>query len=235
MKGDFSLVTDEPAPIARLVEFAGSRTVIDGAVKVALTGNIASGRVTSDFDLAVLGLRSGEPKRSSLRPVDLNLTGNLSASAEKISGEGRLTGEAGNLRAIFSYEPSDTPLQLSWEKILAAAFSGESITLPGVSLDVTKAEFDLPKLASAVPSLLKVLPDVDITSGTVVTENVSIRGGSKPSVRGRVVLDKLQARKGQTEISCRPISLSLNAVIDRETGLKIDAFEFTSSFGSVAG
>ncbi|MDY7010961.1 MAG: hypothetical protein SVV80_09460 [Planctomycetota bacterium] len=230
MRGDFRLATDEPAPLSRLVEFAGSRTEIDGAARVGLTGNIAQGQITSDFDLSVFALRSGGPKQSALRPIDLHLAGNFSAKAGKISGECRLTGEAGNLRAIFSYEPSDAPLHLSWEKLLTAAFGGESITLPGVSLDITKAQFDLPKLARAVPSLLKVLPDVEITSGTVVAEDVSIRGGSAPSVRGRVVFDKLQARKGQTEISCRPVSLSLNAVIERQTGIRIDTFEFTSVF-----
>ncbi len=234
--GTFSLVTDEPVSLARLAEFAGSRSGLDGAARISVNGNIAAGEVTAGFDMVVLGLRAGGSERSSLRPTDLNLIGNFKATKEEISGDAKLTGEAVNLHAFFSYKPSDAPLRLSWEDILAAAFGGESITLPGVSLDVPKADINLPKLARAVPAMLKVLPDVEITSGTIVAKDISIRGGSRPSVQGRVTLNELRAaRKGQAEVSCRPISLSLNAAIDREAGLKIDIFKFTSGFGSAEG
>ncbi len=232
-KGSFGLATHEPAPLGPIVEFAAGQVGIDGAARIDLTGNIKDGGVTADFDVATLGLRAGGPERTDLRPTDLNLSGNLNATSKKISGNAKLTGEAANLKANFVYKPSSAPSELSWEDILAAVIGGKSITLPGVSLDIENCRIDLPKLARAVPSLLKVLPDVEITSGTVTTKKIAIRGGDRPSVRGRVDLSELRARKGDATISCRPVSLDLDAYLDKKTGLKIDTMKFVSAFGGV--
>ncbi|HUU59106.1 MAG TPA: hypothetical protein VMZ50_06150, partial [Phycisphaerae bacterium] len=232
--GTFEVSMAEPLDLAPLAEFAGAGAKLRGTARVDLNGGFESGKLAAEFKLETQRLYSGDLQRSGVQPIDLVLSGRLGAAGEEISGTVNLTGDAGGLHADFAYRPSAKPSPLSLDRLLAAAFGGEPISLPDLSLDANGA-IDLPRLAKAIPSLLKVLPGVEITNGRVVVDGVSIRGGSEPSLAGRVALEYLAARKGGVDISYAPVSVSLTAALDKEAGLKIDDIDIRSAFASATG
>jgi len=234
--GTFRVTMDEPADLDRLTTFAGVGATLRGTARVDLTGDAKAGKLHAAFKVELQRLQSQELERSGVRPIDLALSGDFHADGREIAGKADLTGDAGELRAGFAYRPSAKASPLSLDGVISAAFGGESISLPDFSLDANAA-IDLPGLARAVPAAVNIRPGVEITNGTLLVEGVSIRGGERPSLQGRIALQYLAARRrdDDADISCAPVSVYFDAALEKGAGLKIDKARFDSAFGTAEG
>ena len=187
-----------------------------------------------DIDLEAVGVRLDAMGESAIKPINLKLSGRTEIVRKKISGVCELTSEAGNLHVEFSYDIPEKRWSLSLKEslkdLLARLMGEKSIDLPKFSLDV-RGQIDISKLARAVPAMLKVLPDVEVTSGSLSVKEISIRSGPNPSLLAEVSIRRLSARKGEQEVSCGPILLLLEAAISPDVGLEVKEASFESAFG----
>src|SRR5690606_23346345 len=144
----------------------------------------------------------------------------VQAEHEGVAGQLVIDGEIGKLGSDVTYafggKPSAAPPP---EGLLAALLAGESITLPDFSVkaDGTLA---LARLAQAVPALLAIRPDVMITSGQLVVEDVSVQGGERPAALGAIRLTDMALRRGEQPVALEPITLDFNAAVEAD-GLQV--------------
>jgi hypothetical protein len=232
-EGELHLETDRAIALGPLTELLGAGPRVQAATTVRADANVGQSKLRLAFHVAAAGLRSADTQRRGIRPVDLGLVGNIATDGERLDGDVELTGDAGSLKAAFSHLLGGPAPALPLESIIAAAFGGEPISLPDFSLDAS-GNVDLPRLAQAVPGVLGVLPDVTITDGSVLVQNVSIRGGQAPSLKARCALSGLRARKAGRELTCEPISVAADATLAGESGLRIGQLALTSAFARAA-
>jgi len=231
-EGTFSISTARPVAVKLLSDFSGTDAKLAGMARLAVSGEVSSDGLTADFELGLSGLRSAAGG-GEVRPIDLKLTGNLLASTERAAGSARLSGQAGSLEATFEYHWPDRPLG-DWKELLAELLSGRSARLPDFSLTLD-GQLDVAGLAGAAPDIVNVLPGVEIVSGEVAAEGVSLRGGRRPEARGDLVLRNLAARKDGRSVACRSVSLSFGAHLDEGKGPVVEKVVLSCPFAKVEG
>jgi len=218
--------TKRNVQLAPLLAFAGGPTSVGAGVGLrSVTATWENGPWQIHCDVALRQLRSLD-WGDRVRPMGLSISGDATVDGGVITAVVQVTGQAGKLHAGNVHtEVHDLPWRqlLSWpvERVLAAVFAGEDLALPEFTVKAN-ATIHLPALAAAVPSLLGVLPGVEITSGTVTASDLALHGGRLPSVAGRAVLEGLAARRDGETIRCAPASVYLAAAVVAQAGLQID-------------
>ena len=238
-EGSFDLHTSEPVNLEALLAFVGGPAQVTGRAQVNLGGQFRGPELTAKLDVRAENLHSAGIKQPAVRPIDLNLAGEIAVSARRVAARMKLGGQAGHWDVDFVYRhagdadrPPDGRAEPSGGQLLAALLRGEPVTLPDLELDAS-GRVDLPRLGQSVPSLLKLLPNVRITSGTLHAARLSIRGGQKPLLQGQLRLEGLAATRGGQRLSCRPISLAVDALLSEGPGLRINQASLQSSFATL--
>ena len=230
-EGELAVHTKQPVAVGPAAALVAGKGALEGDARLDLTAKLAKGVVTAEYKLRADRLQSSRAEAKAVRPLDLGLSGSVTASKQSIQARVELSGQAGTLRADASYTLSGAAPALSADDVMAAVFEGKPIALPDVALDCS-GRIDLPKLAEAAPALIRLVPGVTVTGGEVRVASLSLRGGAQPTVQAEVALKGLAARKGQQVVTCEPVTLSVRAALEEKKGLAIHGAMLKSEFGN---
>ena len=250
--GDFNLAggkvtikTSEAIELQPLLSFLGAAQDISGRAAIDVTADIKDGAVEAQFRFGALELQEldGEIARPPLNGV---LTGNLTVTADHVSGKidlfvtrddfsGNvdLATNAGQLTTTLNVPISDLA-DISEEAIVAAIEGTEAMDWPAVAID-TNGRIDLVVVAESVPSILRLLPGVELQTGSLIVDHASFHGGQEARASGRIALVDVTATRGGELLSVTPIELTVDALIDPVEGLRVEAFSLDAGFARLRG
>ena len=191
--------TDTPIDLHPIAQLAG-RDDVQGHLSLNADVTMADGKTAGTFDLSVAKLAAGTPAGGPARPIDVKLAGTVSGSAEQITANVALDGDAGKTILKATYTPSDRPVAegLSAADLLAVVAEGRPIRVPDFEA-TADGTLDVPRLAEAIPALMHLRRDVRVTRGTLALKKLTFRGGNSPHSSGQLVVQDFTAqRDGQT-------------------------------------
>ena len=188
-----SVKTPEPIALLPLSEFALEGTRLAGTAVVDANVSLAGGSLRGALALDAVGLSAARGGRDDVTPTDVRLRGRFTRLAKRIEGTWGVSGPCGRLDGAFHYTAAGKPASLSAEDVLAAVLTGRKLDVPDCSLDAN-GQIDLPKLARAIPALLRVRKDAAIVKGTFRLDRLAFRGGAHPGARGDVAIAGLVTR-----------------------------------------
>jgi len=206
---------------------------VEGAAQVAIDATYADHKLSGDFNVEVAGLRAGgrgEP--GSLNPMNVKLTGKAAMVQDHVNIETKLASDAANANATIEYVPSDRAPSLDGQKLVSAVLTGESLGLPDFSI-LADAQFDLTKLAQAIPALLAGAGNRQVGAGRVELSQLKILGGKAPSATGGFTIKEVAVREAGKDIRVEPITGEFDLLLEEGRGLKIKGLDLKSSFASV--
>jgi len=227
--GSFSLLTDGDVDLGPLLEFAQSKTTAGGKAQMKIEATFKSGQVFADISTKLAALHIEREGAVEIQPIDLNFQGHIESTAEQISGQGKLTGQAGDIHTNFTYTLSEQPISVSSEDLMGAVLTGKAIELPDFSLEVD-GHLDIPALAAAVPALLKVQPGLQVSNGQLKIDKVSIRGTNNAAATGAIRLVDFVAQRERQTIVFTPVSADFDMYLEPDVGLQIRRAEMKSAF-----
>lgn len=238
ISGTMEVWTDKPIDLEPLGGFALPDKGVAGTVDLSANVKLDRGRPTGRCALSVVDLKAGGKDAVQLRPVSFGVIATAALKDKDVTGMMRLEGDLGRFVGTYLYRPGPMP-DLTAQKLLSAVLAGEMPALPEMELDAN-AQVDLAALANAVPLLLRLRQGVTVAAGTVTLANLTVRGGSVPSVKVAAGLDGVRAvqtqRDGQQRlITLEPISVDIDSAIVGGSGLKVRQLELKSAFASVDG
>lgn len=229
--GNVRSVTKADLHLGPLGAFALGQGGMGGKAGWSLDLEFEPGKVGGGLAIDVKGLRAAYLEGPEARPVDLHLSGRLGGTRELLEGRLKLGGQIGQIQAGFEYAPREDASagRFTAAELLSAALAGESISLPKFKLAVDGA-VDLAALSQAVPALLKVRRDVEITAGRVRFENLAVSGGARPIARGKLELTGLTALRGGRAIRWNPVVADFSVLGKSERGVMVERAELRSDF-----
>ena len=197
-----------------------------------LTAKFDSGKIQADLTTKLKQLRVAGKDHLHIQPIDVNIVGKIRGDSASLQADGTIASSAGTLNTTFDYQKSETPIEFPPD-LLAQLLTGQVISLPSFNYR-TDGQIDIPKLAAAVPALLKIRPDLQITSGQVIIENLTVRGGPQPIATGSVQLTGLSALRLQKTITCEPVIATFDSFMDPKAGFTVRNLKLSSSFATIA-
>jgi len=230
--GSFSLTTEGPVDLAPLAAFLGQDD-LRGRASLEIDGKLARGKLTARAEAKAEGVQSARLDRATVRPIDVSVSGDLDWTGAGGSSSIRLDSQAGTIEASLSYASGDRDTALgSVPRAVIDVLAGRRSDLPDLAFELD-GMIDIPALAKAVPAVLRIQPDVEVSSGLVKIEKVRLIGGAAPSVTGRLTLTDLQAARGEATISPTPVEISVDARLGKQTGPVVRSARLTSGFAEV--
>jgi len=232
-RGMARLDTEGLVDVAPLLEFLQRETTAAGKASLSVQAKFAAGEMRADISGKVIGLSVERRGEAAIKPIDINLVSQVRLDSEKIVGAAGLTGQFGGLKSNFTYHKWQEPPQVSRDKLIAAVLTGETIKLPEFSFE-TDGQLDLPVLAGAVPALLKVRPDLQVTTGRLKIDKIIVSGGSAPQAKGALELPDLTANKQGQPITFGPVQSDFDMFIEPGTGLHVRQLALKSPYAQAA-
>ncbi len=230
--GTFTLEMDRPAQIGPLAEIVLERAGLTGNANVKLDGRKQRGDVSANFEATIAGFQTEERAAENASPLDASVTGTLNLKDELLTAQAMLSGTPGTAKADLSYRYSRTPPQVSADQVVSAILGGESLSLPDFTLTV-ESNIDLAAVDRAVPGLLQMPEGPALTGGSISVSTLRVTGGAKPDISGVMHVSGLSAHQNGTTTTLEPVSLTLDATLERTAGLKIERADVTSGFATV--
>jgi hypothetical protein len=230
--GTLKVATDGDIALEPLAAVIAPDTGLAGGAAFDLDAALSGGTWQAKFETSARGLQTRQRAAGKAQPLDLKLSGQATIASEQFSAETKLSGQAGEADAKISYRYSDRPLDVSVDRIVAAALNGQSIELPDFSLE-GKARLNLAALENALPGLLHVRPDQRITAGTLEVSKLAAQGGAQPAASGSIELKDVTAESGGRAVRLQPIGFGFDAKLEAGTGLKVQQASLTSSFAQL--
>ena len=231
--GGFSLASIGEVNLGPLLEFAQPDTDAGGRVQLSVEGSFAAGQVQADVSARVNGLHAATKGKVGIHPIDLSYDGEIRSNGTVLNGQGMLKGDVGELRTDLTYNQSHEWPKVSRDDLIAAVLTGKKIPLPDLSVEAD-GKLDLPALAAAVPALLKVRPDLQVTSGRVEIEKVMLRSGPDTMASGRVRIVDVAASQKDRAVALEPVSLDFDMYLEPDTGLRINSATLNSAFAQMS-
>jgi len=226
--------TDGSIQVGPIVNFAAGRTDVSGKVKLRLHGELSNRKAEGTLQVELADFRSAELEAADVRPVSCALDGTFTAKPDELAAVLKLTGEPGRFDTKITYRPPKEPPDVSLGELLSAALGGHTHALPDFTLTM-HGGIDLGALGRAVPALLRVRPDVTITSGRLDVTELSIQGGLSPTAKGVIELTELAAVRGGTAIRFDPLHVDFDALVAPEKGLEVRSAGLKSGFMQIEG
>jgi len=217
--GTISVQTDEPVDIQPITALALEQGGVTGHLGLLLEGSVESGALTAEWTTDLTGVASAGVAGRPVAPTSMRLAGKVQASNDAISGRMQASGDVGTVTAEASFTPSDRPLSVSTDALRAALLEGQDIDLPQFSL-TAQADVDFPALERALPGLLHVREDTEITGGRLAVTKLNVSGGGQPAVEAAVELTGLSAQTASGQIRSEPIELTVDAAVRTAEGLQ---------------
>ena len=220
--------SDEPIQIGPLAGFAFGWGDVSGSLDLKVTGDLTGGSFRGRTDADLTGFRGGGLLPDQKDAIDLSLRAVLASTPDKITAEVNLSGTGIDVEAAAVYRPPAQPLAISMQDLLAAAVDGEPIELPELESELS-ATIDLPRLANAMPSVLRIRPGLEVTDGQVeLAASVTTREGSRGTFSFKAV--SLRGTKDGRTVELEPITAEAEIELVEKTGLVLRGGELASSF-----
>ncbi|MGC9453650.1 MAG: hypothetical protein ACP5HU_02190 [Phycisphaerae bacterium] len=199
-----TLRTVAPVDLSRLSTQHGLAVPAGVSGLASINGGVTftDGKGSGDMTVSVDGLSAGSSRVGEIKPIDVVLQSQATWTLEHLSGELNLT-QPGTVKLTFEGDPAALS-RASVANALLAALSGRSAEL-GEFVATLNGEMDLAEIGAAVPSLLKLREDVEITAGSVLFEDCELTGGDWPATAGRVHIEATVA--GRRNLQCGPVDL----------------------------
>ncbi len=229
--GSATVATGEPINLEPLLAFIRGEKDIAGQVELAFTAEFHGGKLSADWKAAIAGLRSNELRDANVRPLDLDLTGELLAEPDKIAATTKLIGEGVSYQVDLTYNRAEGDTWPSVDELLGGLGGGKMVPLPDVKLDAS-GQIDLPRLAEATPTLLNLSDESEITGGVVKIHRLSIRGGANAALDADFRAEGLAVRTDETITRWAPVALTIAAKWTSDKGLTADG-QMNCDFGRV--
>ena len=228
---EFTQPHTEPAETATSETSSTQPSTAATLTQLDLIAKFDSGKIQADFTSKLNQLRVAGKDHLHIKPIDVNFVGKIRADSASLQADGTIQSSAGTLNTTFDYQKSETPIEFSSDS-LAGLLTGQVVSLPPFNCR-TDGRIDIPKLAAAVPALLKIRPDLQITSGQLNIDNLTVRGGTQPIATGSIKLTGLTALRRQKTITCEPVIATFDSFIDPQAGLTVKKLNLTSSFATI--
>lgn len=240
--GQFGVQTDQPIAIAPVASFA-EKAGIHGLASIDLKGTLDRGSLQADLRGNIDDLYTepapgpqAEAPATQPRPIDVTLAGQVQGTTRQATARLDLGGGPGTAQAQVTYAAPDQPARVDGEELLAALLTGKPVSLPNVTLE-TRADLNLQAIGQAVPQLLRLREDTEITRGTLRIENLHVQTVPQLAATGAIQVSNLAAAQKGQPIEWEPIALNLNARVVPDVGLQVEQAQLQSGFAQaqVAG
>jgi hypothetical protein len=234
--GTVKLTADRAVDLAVVDRFARTGMGLGGLVTLQLDGEFAKGKVSGEWVASADGLRAAAGDRE-VRPVDVELSGQLRLADGVWHASTKLAGAFGMLDAGGSYDPAQPwPANIA-ESLLAVWTEGSAgrdgpLRFPNMTVEAT-SRLDLAALAQAVPSLLHVREGLRFTRGELVIDQLALAGGDQPSVAVRTRVSDLTALDDGREIRAEPFAVAIEAGLTEAEGVALRQAQLKTGFGNV--
>jgi hypothetical protein len=234
--GTVKLTADRAVDLAVVDRFARTGMGLGGLVTLRLDGEFAKGKVSGEWVASADGLRAAAGDRE-VRPVDVELSGQLRLADGVWHASTKLAGAFGMLDAGGSYDPARPwPANIA-ESLLAVWTEGSTgrdgpLRFPNMTVEAT-SRLDLAALAQAVPSLLHVREGLRFTRGELVIDQLALAGGDQPSVAVRTRVSDLTALDDGREIRAEPFAVAIEAGLTEAEGVALRQAQLKTGFGNV--
>jgi hypothetical protein len=234
--GTVKLTADRAVDLAVVDRFARTGMGLGGLVTLRLDGEFAKGKVSGEWVASADGLRAAAGDRE-VRPVDVELSGQLRLADGVWHASTKLAGAFGMLDAGGSYDPAQPwPANIA-ESLLAVWTEGSAgrdgpLRFPNMTVEAT-SRLDLAALAQAVPSLLHVREGLRFTRGELVIDQLALAGGDQPSVAVRTRVSDLTALDDGREIRAEPFAVAIEAGLTEAEGVALRQAQLKTGFGNV--
>ncbi len=230
--GQVKAITSGEVDIASLTRFIMEQVSAAGKGNLDARLTFKPGETLVDVKSRVTGVQIARAGTAAINPTDLAIEGQTRMTSAGMSADVSLAGQAGNAQVRMTYALSGQPVRISARQLLSAVLTGSEIAMPDLTVDAS-SNVNLAVLAQAVPALLHIRPGVQITGGHLGIEDLSIRGGAQPALKGSIRLAELTAvDKGRTT-RWEPIVAAFDVSLEAKHGLKIHRTEVESDFARV--
>jgi hypothetical protein len=229
--GNVDISSESKISLKPILEFALNRQDIEGRVDFQLTSTFGQGKIQTRFTSEMQDLYASHSRTAALKPLTFRWESDFQAQSDRFIGNSKITGKMGELGVIFAYRHTTKPTAVSSSDILAFILEGRDPGLPDVDLDV-KGKLDLPIVAEALPSLIHLKPGIQIETGQLHLDNLTLH--AKRNDTSTAALDlhirNLKTKQQNKIIFWEPISSRLDAQFIPEKGLYVPQFNIASSF-----
>lgn len=170
------------------------------------------------------------------QPTNLTLNADASRKADDLKLDAKLGGDAGTVEAQLASTLSALTKKIEpaidAQRVFSAVLSGESLNLPQLTL-AAKGGLDVARLQRAMPSLFPVRQGQTLTSGRLEISDLALQTGESPSVKGAIGLRDVSASDNGKTLTLKPIDLTLDASLQKGSGLKVETAKLTAVFAEV--
>ncbi len=204
-----------------------------GSVSVHASVQMNHGVLTAEYEGGAEQLAIGKADARRVRPTDVALRGRVKADKKHVEGSAIVTGAPGQLEATYRYslgEPFELP---SPQALTAMALEGAKLEKVAAFDVEAHGQVDLAKLASAVPGLLKLQEEVEVTGGSLALKQFSLRGGATPAATVNFELSNLTARRQDKQLRYEPIVGDFAMEVKPEVGLEVERGRLAAAFAQV--
>lgn len=230
--GTVHLATGNDLPVTSLAAFALGQPHASGKIGLKLDANILPEGINADLAVRLVGIQSPQTTAQSVAPIDGQLTATVVGVGDMLKGEVKFESSAGPGQLTLAYPLADQAPMPSAEALSSAIMGGDTSVIP--RFDVTgSGQLDLVKLAKAVPALLALREDVEVTGGTLKIEKLAVRGGPAPAADTKLTLTGLATRRAGNAAQWKPVTLTVQGTLEQNRGLQIQQAAFDSGFGKI--
>lgn len=158
-----NLATPEPIDLAPIVRFATGNDALAG--HLTLTGDVANDQPEGSVDLRIqVDQLRAELDGRAVNPIDITLALVGESHETDIKASLGLTTSAGNASLTFQLSDPAAWRAISSDTFMAAVLDGEPMNLPPLLLN-GNSDINLPRIAEALPGLIKLPRDATLTDG----------------------------------------------------------------------
>ncbi len=243
--GTVKVRTPKEVELGPIVSLATGRTKATGRVKLNLDATLRPGKVALQFETGLQEFSLQQAAEKQVRPVSLDSKGKVdvefgSFALKRVAGDLSLTGEGVQLATNLAYRKSQQRPPVVFDDVLAAVLEGKAVELPNLSLRAS-GQVDVARLGEAIPAVLKVRENLQLTSGKIHVDRLSVEGGTEPRVEGSLRLTDLSAVQTDRETNKRktfqykPITVDVDAKLVEKEGLQVQTARLESDFATLHG
>lgn len=160
---DLTIATPQPIDLGPIARFATDADRLTGELTLDGSINSDAPHGQADLNLNIAGLRADLAGRE-VKPLDVTLALTGQRQAEDVNATLALQTSAGGAQLQLALTDPAAWQAVNSETFSAAAIDGEPINLPPLAINGS-SDIDLPRIAQALPGLLKLPHNATLTQG----------------------------------------------------------------------
>lgn len=203
------------------------------ALKASIQRSQSDGDVVSNGSCAVKALRM---KGHSVGDQDLQIAwqsaqlnpDTLALNVEQLN----FKNDKFDAQASLSYAPTAEVKEIDWDFVREAVLAGQPIELPQVTASAS-GSFDLPTVLALLPEG-KSAEGSGLTAGTLLVEDLHLRGGGAAALRASVKGHDLTVQSAQGVQQLPDATAEMDIALKKGSGLVLSRFDFQSPVAEIS-